>query len=261
VAAKTSSTTIAATPTTLSQSLNVLSSQQSATVLMGFYFPFRLTHWYGRTNWITFAPVAFGGFDTLLNPTATTATSANAGAVTSATTTNFSSVYNFRAGGARFAWDIYPRRTDEAPIEISWVNLTLGYYSNLPSWRCTAPAAPPGSNPTSGPTGKTYVPSPNNNTSCLAVGVVPPGSTGTSPSSYHLYESRTLVPRVGIAGELKLPNYPVVFGYIANLSQYGKFTGGNGIDSQNKPGNDVRFYFGLKVNAKDALKKLGVPSS
>ena len=53
-------------------------------------------------------------------------------------------------------------------------------------------------------------------------------------------------PRVDISGELKLPSYPVVFGYDANLGQYMRWFGGDNIDTLNKPGNDVRFYFGLK---------------
>jgi hypothetical protein len=253
VAASTSTTTTTSTSTTptLGQSLNVLSSQQSATVLMGVYFPFRTTSWYGKSNWITAAPLALGGFDTLLNPTTTTSSPANTSTFSSTTTSNFSSVYNFRGAGMRFGWDIYPKRTDEAPLEFSWISVVLGYYSNLPSWHCTAfpgttvPAGAKSFSATSSPT-----------TSCLVTPV-----TTSSPTTYDVYASRTLVPRVDIAGELKLPSYPIVFGYNANLGQYMRWFQGDGIDTLNKPGNDVRFYFGLKLDILSALKKLGVPTS
>ena len=192
VAASTSTTTTTSSTSTLSsQSLNVLSSQQSTTVLMGIYFPFRLTHWYHSTNWITAAPLAMGGFNTLLNPTTTTSSSSstNTGTPTSTTTSNFSSVYNFHAAGARFGWDIYPKRTDEAPIELSWFSAVFGWYSNLPSWHCTAM---PGSTP---PTAPLPIITSNRNTSCLANPV-----TGSSPASYDVYESRTLVPARGYFG-------------------------------------------------------------
>lgn len=265
VATSTNSATTANGTTTLSESLNVLSSEQSATVLMGAYFPFRLTHWYQRSNWITAAPVLLGGFDTLLNPPTTTATTASSGSVSSTTTSNFSSVYNFWAGGARFGWDIYPKRTDEAPIEYSWVSLTLGYYSNLPSWQCTVPASAT-TPPASVTSNAKFVTEPSApTTSCYFVPTIITAATSTTPADtgppYTVYESRKLVPRVNIAGELQLPNYPVVFGYDANLGQYGRWLAGNGIDIQNRPGNDVRFYFGLKFNISTALKKLGIPSS
>jgi hypothetical protein len=248
VAASTNSTP-AAGSTTLSQSLNVLSSQQSATVLLGFYIPFRLTHWYGKTNWITAAPEALGGFDTLLNPTTTTTAPAGTAAATTVTTTNFSSVYNFHAAGARFGWDIYSKRTDEAPIEFSWFSALVGWYSNLPSWLCTAlPGTTPAAN------AKYFTATSSPTTSCF----VSPLPSSTSSPPYDVYASRKLTPRVDIAGELKLPSYPVVFGYDANLGQYSKRFGGDHIDTLNKPGNDVRFYFGLKLNVTDALSKLGV---
>jgi hypothetical protein len=70
-----------------------------------------------------------------------------------------------------------------------------------------------------------------------------------------------VIPRFDVAGELSLPSYPIVFGYDANLGQYIRRFYGDRIDSLNKPGNDVRFYFGLKLNIKTALSKLGVPTS
>jgi hypothetical protein len=251
----TSTTTTSASTPTLSQSLNVLASQQSASVLMGVDFPFRVSFWYHKTNWITAAPLALGGFNTLLNPTTTAAASTNSNGGSSTTTSTFSTVYNFQAVGIRFGWDLYPKRTDEAPIEFSWVNLTLGRYSNLPSWLCTAT---PGATPPS--SAKSFMTASNSNaptTSCL----VTPTPTSSSTGPYTVYASRKLVPRIDVAGELSLPSYPIVFGYDANLGQYSPQFYGDGIDSLNKPGNNVRFYFGIKLNITKALSKLGVPTS
>ncbi|WP_420236106.1 chitobiase/beta-hexosaminidase C-terminal domain-containing protein [Telmatobacter bradus] len=251
----TTSTTSSTSTPTLSQSLNVLSSQQSASVLMGVDFPFRLTHWYHKTNWITAAPLVLGGFNTLLNPTTAAASSTSSTGVSSTTTTTFSTVYNSRAAGIHFGWDVYPRRTDEAPIEFSWINLALGWYSSLPSWQCTAL---PGSTPPSN--AKSFTTASNSSaptTSCLVTPT--PSSSSTGP--YTVYASRKLVPRIDIAGELSLPSYPIVFGYDANLGQYFKHFYADRIDSLNKPGNQVRFYFGIKLNITKALSKLGVPTS
>ena len=222
---------------------------------MGVYFPFRVSNWYHKTNWITVAPLAVGGFNTLLNPTTAAAATTNSNGGSSTTTSAFSTVYNSQAIGAHFGWDLYPKRTDEAPIEFSWINLTIGKYSSLPSWLCTAmPGSTPGSN------AYKFITASNSSaptTSCLVT--PPPTSSTTGP--YTVYESRKVIPRFDIAGELSLPSYPIVFGYDANLGQYIKRFYGNEIDSQNKPGNNVRFYFGLKLNITKALSKLGVPTS
>jgi len=246
VSATTNSSTTASGTTTLSQSLNVLSSQQSAAILLGGYAPFRLTRWYRSSNWITVAPTVYGGFYTLLNPTTSTASVAASSTVSSTTTSSFSSVYSFRGAGARFGWKYYPPSTDEAPHEFSWISLTLGNFSNLPSWLCTATSA---SNSTGA---KYYKVTSQPTTACYA-----PADSMNS-ALYDLYASRKLVPRLDIAGELSLPSYPVVFGYDANVGQYS--WRGNKIDSLNKPGNDVRFYFGLKFDVTSALSKLGVPT-
>ena len=153
----------------------------------------------------------------------------------------------------RGAWDYYPKSTDQAPHEFQWIMVALGNYSNLPSYLCTAM---PGIAPAQG--AKKFAFSSPPNTACLEV---PVGATATTPpTSYNVYISRTLVPRIDIAGEISIPSYPFVFGYDANLGQYSKWLSADNVDFLNKPGNNVRLYFGVTFDVPTALSKLGLIS-
>jgi hypothetical protein len=233
---------------TLTQSLNALSSQQSVRILAGFLMPFNLTKWY-RDQRLTLAPLVVGGFDTLLNPTPPTSTPSTGTTITT-TAANFSSVYDYWAGGGELSWVQQPlNNRDESDRTFAWVSATVGNYSSLPSYICTAKA---GSTPA---TSAKYFSDPASPaTSCL---VSPVPSTGT-PTSYQVYASRQLIPRLDIAGNLNLPNLPVVLGFDANLGQFSWRA--NNLDIMNKPGNDVRLFFGLRFDIIAALGKLGVPT-
>jgi hypothetical protein len=236
------------TTPTLTQTLNALSSQQSIRVLAGVYAPFRLTHWYSQTNWVTLAPIGVAGFDTLLNPTAPAAQPSSL-TVISTTTANFSSVYNYRAAGARLGWDVYSDSTDEAPHNLAWISATLGNYSNLPSYVCTATKAQINSIPTGA---KSFSDTTAPQTDCL----IKPSPTSTTTPPYAVYATRKLIPRIDASSELSLPTLPIVIGMDANLSQY--WIDANHLDTQNRPGNDVRIYIGLRLDITKALSKLGV---
>jgi hypothetical protein len=234
------------TTPTLTQSLNALSSQQSIRVLAGLTAPFHLTRWYG-SQWITLGPLAVGGFDTLLNPTPPSSPPSTPTTLSS-TAANFSSVYNFWAGGPELKWVQEPKSTDAAPRTFAWFSATLGNYSNLPSFVCTATSA---SNVTL--SSKFFSDPADPSTSCYVASASANGAT-----SYHVYASRHLVPRLDIAGNLDLPNLPVVLGFDANLAQF-EFRSDN-LDIVNKPGNDVRIFVGLRFDIISALNKLGVPT-
>ena len=240
VATTTTTASTTGTTPTLSQSLNVLSSQQSARILIGAYLPFRTTRFAKRSNYFTIAPLLKAGFDTLLNPTVSSSTTPSTG-TTSITTGNFSSVYSMFAAGTRVGWETYPLSTDEAPQTNTWISFVIGNYSNLPSFVCTS--------------SKFYVAPAKPDTACNTQAV----TSGTS-TTYNVFVSRKLIPRIEIAGEARIPNYPFVLGLDANLSQYDKGLGADHIDIFNKAGNDVRLYVGFKLDLASAFKKLGAPS-
>ena len=227
------------TSATISQSLSVLTSQQSARLLIGAYVPFQTTRFFKRSNAFTIAPLFKVGFDTLLNPSVGSTNAPSTSTSISSTQANFSSVYNLVAGGVRAGWDAYPTSTDEAPQSNAWLSFVIGDYSNLPSYACSS--------------SKFYSSSAKPETACKTVAVTSGGTT-----AYDVYASRKLVPRIEIAGEARIPNYPFVLGLDANLSQYASWLGSNPIDTLNKAGNDVRFYIGYKLDLASAFKKLGV---
>jgi hypothetical protein len=235
------------TTPTLTQSLNALSSQQSVRILAGFLFPFNLTRWY-RDQRLTLAPLAVGGFDTLLNPTPPTSTPSTGTSITTAAA-NFSSVYSYWAGGGELSWVQQPKIRDESERTFAWLSASVGNYSSLPSYICTAK---PGSTPTA--SAKFFSDPANPSTSCLVLPVTP----SSGPTSYQVYASRHLIPRLDIAGNLNLPTLPVVLGFDANLGQF-EWQSTN-LDIVNKPGNDVRLFFGLRFDIVAALGKLGVPT-
>lgn len=249
VATTTSTTTTTTTTasgsmpsTSTATNLNLLTSQQGLRVLIGSYIPFRFSSWNGRTQAFTVGPVAKASFDTILNPSVSsgstpTTTSSSGGTTTtmiSQTAGNFSSVYSSWVVGGRIEWDQFPASSDEAPRTWMQLDVTMGKYSNLPSYECVA----------------------------TAKGTAPPAGAATACTAGSNFPniSRVLVPRLDIAGFAKFPNYPFVLGFDANLAQYGIPTGLPHIDYLNKPGNDIRLYFGLTLDLASAWSKLGLPS-
>jgi hypothetical protein len=225
--------------------LNLLSSQQSARVMMEAYFPFKLTHWYKHTSYFTLAPLFRGGFATLLSPSIDNA-GANGSSLanTSASTTSvgsFNSAYSFWSLGTRLAWDRYAHSRDEAPKPTSELNVTIGQYSNLPSYVCVKP-------PAGGAPPSTSISACTTDAADMASGLT--------------YVSRTLVPRVVIDGFARLPNYPFILGLDANLAQYtfqhGVFRPIKNVDYLNKAGNDIRIYIGVTIDMNTLVSRLGL---
>jgi hypothetical protein len=226
-------TTTSSTTSTTSTNLNLLTSQQSARVIAALYFPKRTTNW-NNGDTFTIAPLARAGFDTLLNPSISSGTANTT--TTTMTTGNFSSVYSFWGAGGRIAWDEYPTSSSEAPQMITELDLTLGKYSNLPSFECVSATA-------GGPV--------NGANSACGQGT---GVLNTLPNV-----SRTLVPRLEVTGLAKLPGYPIVFGLDANLAQY-TLGAPHNIDYLNKPGNDIRIFIGFSFDLPTLVNKLGLPA-
>lgn len=256
VATKTTTTTTA-TPTgsntgtsTTSTNPNVLTSQQSALVFGGFDFPLRLTRWDNNSRAFFVAPLIKSGFATLLNPsvssastTSTTGSTTTPTTINSSTTATFSSVYWYNATGLRFGAAQYPASTDKAPIPLAQFDMTVGHYSNLPSIIC---------NPATTTTTTTQP----TNTSCYTSTTTTAG--GTTTTTYNVQgTSRTLIPRLQLAGFIQIPGYPFVLGVDANLAEYAFGAHVNKVDSHNKPGNDVRIYVGVTLDPVSAFKKLG----
>jgi hypothetical protein len=221
----TTTTTNTSTAATTSN-LNLLTSQQAIKIQVGGNMPFRTNGWNNRTNAFTYGPVMKASFDTLLNPSAGSASTTSTSGTTSTTLTsgNFSSVYSSWLVGVRTSWDQFPASTDKSPKTLAAFEVSMGQYSNLPSFECVGK-------------GKG--------------GALPTGAI----SACTVDISRTLVPRLDISGFVTFPNYPFVLGFDANLAQYGIFAPSN-IDYLNKPGNDVRIYVGYTIDLSTAFKML-----
>jgi hypothetical protein len=188
------------------------------------YFPFKFewASWNNHTNYFTFAPIARAGLGTLINPSSTTSSTGSGGS-TQVTTTQFASTFNFWGLGGRIAWDRYVPDSNKAPEPITQFAATLGDDSNLPSYVCRPGTGSP-------------------------LPAVTACTTGQ-------YLSRTLRPRINIEGFAKLPNYPFILGFDANLQQYSLWSKPN-LDYLNKPGSDVRIYVGVTVNIATLVSKL-----
>ncbi len=216
--------------------LNAMSAPQSVDFSVGSALYWRATRFFNNSNFFLIGPVVAGGFDTVLNP-ASSAAVVTAGGTTALQTTAFSPLYSYSEAGIRIAWADMNRRTDEAPRPYTEFDFTMGEFSNLPSYVCLS--------------GKPYGP-------VLASAPTNTGCAVPVAGGYRLDASRTLIPRMRVAGYLRLPQYPFVMGLDANLGQYSVGAHHNLVDMLSKPGNDVRVYFGLTIDPTTALKKLGV---
>ena len=238
-----SGSTPASTMATISTTPNLLSSQQSARVVTSLYFPWKATHWNKRSDYFTIAPLFRGGFATLLNTSLTSPASTTTPSNTTTTTVTgqFNSAYSLFAYGARFGWDRYPVSTDEAPQTMTQFLITMGYYSNLPSYVCRP--APAGAMVTANP-----------NSACGATNTAFPGL------KIDPVMSRMVIPRLDIEGFAKLPNYPFVIGIDANLAQYTVYHDkkSHPVDNLNKAGNDIRIFIGFQIPLDSLISKLGV---
>lgn len=238
----------ATTPTTSSgitstgpaplSSLSLLSSQQSASFVLGAASSWRLTRFFKDSNFFLLGPVVKGGFQTVLNSPPTTAATGQSS--TTFQTNSFSPTYNFNEAGMRLTWAEFSDNTDEAPRPYALFDFAIGTFSNLPSYICK------GKGYGTFPTQPTF-------TSCT----IPPTS---GASSYQINASRTILPRVHLMGFAKLPSYPFLLGMDVNYGQYFVGLHHSQVDPLSKPGNDIRIYFGVSIDPMTAFKDLGLAS-
>lgn len=114
-----------------------ITSQKTAKLLVGGYFPFTMTTWTykGTANSLFVAPLAKVGFDTPTGPldqssaqSQSMAAGNASGAVIPVNTSNF---YNFYGYGVRTGHYAMTKTTDSAPELISWLDVIVGRFSNL----------------------------------------------------------------------------------------------------------------------------------
>jgi hypothetical protein len=216
---------------------NQLSSQQSVRGVVSLYAPLKVMSWNKKLDYFTVAPLGRAGVGTLLNSSTSSSSGGSAsGSPTQIATTSFAPGLYFWGAGARIAWDRMVKDTDKAPQTITQFLMTVGEYSNLPSYVCK-PLPSGTSNPYGGATTIT--------TACSQL---------TSGSTYYGY-FRTVRPRLDVEGLAKLPGYPFVLGLDANLQQYAVWTKLK-MDYLNKPGNDVRIWVGISVDIRTLISKL-----
>jgi hypothetical protein len=211
------STSPAATPSPTPLDV-FLSSQKTARVAVGIYFPWTITNWnYNKTpNALFLAPIAKVGFDTpagSLNqnqPASTTVSGtgvSNSGVVTAVNPTNF---YNFYAWGTRIGHYALtpPTDRDSAPDLISYLDVAFGRFSNLET-------------------------------------LVQPQGNGVGPTV------RQRLIRIQLEGMLKVPSTPLFIGINANVGQESASVGKGSIVQ--RAGDDLRFLFGVKFDVAKLL--------
>jgi hypothetical protein len=215
-----------------------LSSQKTARLGVGFYFPMILTHWYSQNQpyGLFVAPLVKIGFDTLTGPTSQGTTVGTNGAQLS-TQVTFNRFYNFWSYGLRFGHYGLTNSKSKAPENISYLDVSFGPYSNLQSYLCKpvppagVPATLPGSN----------------------CGVYFPRVNGVVQA----VDSAKRVYRLDLEGILKIPHTPAFVGFNANVGQ--KLFGAHHLDLGLQANDDLRFLFGIKIDVGTIMEKLGLP--
>ncbi len=156
-----------------------LSSQKTARLGVGIYFPWVLTHWYydKKPNGLFFGPMAKVGFDTLTGSTSQTL-------VSGASPVNFNRFYNHWGYGMRFGHYSLTNSDNKSPEILSYLDVTFGPYTNLHSYVCL----------------------PGQGTAL----------TGSSCPSGEV-DSRTALYRLDLEGMLKIPKTVMFVGFNANV--------------------------------------------
>jgi hypothetical protein len=248
VAAPVKNSTSNPSATTTATTLNVISSQESLRVRSGSLIPFMFTKSAdGKAFFI--APIVKGGFETLLNPAATTTTNSSAATLPA----NFSHTYDDYSAGLRIGARQYAQAPqDEISVRtLAQMDFTLGRFSNLEELTCS---------PILTKTGATAAPT---NTSCYSAST--PTSVGAlaAPSTtYNIYaNNHASLPRIEAEGFIQIPKTPFVLGIDANLAQYEFGLPKQKLDQMNHAGSSVQIYFGLAGNLSDLFKNIKFGSS
>jgi predicted outer membrane repeat protein len=208
-----------------------LTTQTTARLDAGVYFPILLTRWDwgGDANSLFFAPLTKIGFDTLTGPTSQTVTAANG---MGTTTLSLENLYKFDGFGARIGHMSLTKTNRHAPETLSYLDVTIGRFSNLNSYICHPSAT------TSMLTGS----------SCVAQY----GAGNYADSLKRMY-------RVDFEGLLKVPKTPLVLGFNANIGQ--EEIGAQKLDHAFQPPDDLRFLFGTKLDLSTLLSKINLGSA
>lgn len=203
-----------------------LSSQKTARLGVGAYFPWVLTHWYynNQPNGLFIGPLAKVGFDTLTGATSQTL-------ISGASPVNFNRFYNHYGFGIRFGHYGLSKSQNKSPELISYLDVTLGPFTNLQSYICN-------------PVTSKIPPFVAQGNDCAAY--FPPGTSFT--------ESRESLYRLDLEGILKIPRTIMFVGFNANVKALGK----THLDLGLQPNDDLRFLFGIKFDVATAMQKFGV---
>lgn len=205
-----------------------LTSQQTANVGVGVYLPFLLSRWlYKNTpNALFIAPIGKVGFNTITGATSQTVVLPGNGGTG---TQSFDQIYNFYDYGFRVGHMGLTNTTQEAPELYSYLDFSLGRFSNLESLICHQP---------------------------FQRGTVVQGNGCVIYGSQYTLDSRKRLYRLDIEGLLKIPSTAFYVGLNANIGQ--KQVMAEKLDPNFAAPNDLRFLFGTKFDIAQLFQKLGV---
>jgi hypothetical protein len=207
---------------------NFITTQKPVRVGTGVYFPFLMTRWNydHHPNALFLAPLAKVGFDTITGPTSQSVIDPNSHAVVSQ---SYENIYNSYSFGGRVGHMQLTQSRNRAPETYSYLDITLGRYSNLESYICHASGSP---------------------TQTVTDATCPSGLS---------YPSRKRLYRLDLEGLLKIPDTFIYLGFNANIAQ--RVFGVQHLNQQFRAPDDLRFFFGTKFDISTVFQKLGLASS
>ncbi|MFZ0272493.1 MAG: hypothetical protein WB524_22965 [Acidobacteriaceae bacterium] len=293
----TSATTTAAPSASASSllSANLLTTAQTARFATGVYMPTLLQrwNWHGTPNALFLGPLSKVGFDSVTGPSTINVPAGTPGASSGGTVT-LEPLYNSWGFGGRVGHMQLGGSESKSPNLTSYVDVSIGPYSNLQSYICkktpadqvlvtTSVTSSTGTTTTTStqfvsalgyPTITGYP-----GTSCAVdyptyyaqtvpnglTFVIPPSTTSGSTTvsytdlmkySFQPYDSRKRLYRLDFEGLLKIPAAPVYLGFNANLAQ--KTVGAVMLDHGYAAPDDLEIFLGTKFDIGAVFAKLGV---
>jgi hypothetical protein len=221
----------AASTTSTSSQQTFLTTQKTVQVNTGGYLPWILGHDDGHhPSAIFLAPVGKVGFNTLTGSQSTNAIAPDG----STETLNFQSAYAFYSFGGRVGQMKLSASKARAPIIDSYLDITMGRYSNLPSFICHPK--------------KNGIPLLSGSSCAADYGGV---STDYTDSRKDLY-------RLDMEGLIRIPipatAIPFYIGLNANIGQHS--IGAARLDHGYVTPDDIRIFFGTKFDIGTLLNSL-----
>jgi hypothetical protein len=213
---------------------NLISTARTAQVQVGVYFPFFITRWefQHQPNALFVAPLAKTGFNTVTGPSAVNSI-ITSGDTTSVQSQTFEQVYNYWGYGMRVGHMQLTRSASRAPETYSYLDITIGPYSNLQTYICHSATNGTGAAVT--------------NSACSTY------ATGYPDLASGALDSRKRIYRLDFEGLLKIPQTPLYVGFNANIGQ--RSLGAARIDPAFAAPDDVRIFFGTKFDIASVLNK------